>query len=224
MGNFDTALMNEVLDDIIIARRTIRCFRPDPPRDDAVRQIITAGLHAPYARAQVENFTEGYFRRFFVLRAGSDSMATASARFNAKVNELAQDLAEKGKADPVVAEQGRSWARRLKWWQDEGHLPGVTNAPFFIVIAEYRGFAIPDLAQHALAHCLENMWLKATALDLAFQIVSATAEMNNDVPLCGLLGLQPGEWDLMGCALGYAKRPAGPSKRPSAGEVTVWLP
>ncbi len=99
----------------------------------------------------------------------------------------------------------------------------MTNAPYFIVIAEYHGIAIPDLGQHSLAHCLKNVWLKATALDLAYQIISAPAEMNNDAQFCSLLGLQPGEWDLMGCALGYAKHPIGPSKRPSADEVTVWL-
>jgi hypothetical protein len=46
------------------------------------------------------------------------------------------------------------------------------------VIAEHRG--IPDLGQHAFAHCLENMWLKATALDLAFQIISVTSKMSDD--------------------------------------------
>ncbi len=90
--------------------------------EDMVWQIITAGLHAPSARAQVENFTEGYFRRFSIMKAGSESIATASARLNQIVKELAQDLEENGKANPVVAEKGRSWTRRLKWWQDEGHL------------------------------------------------------------------------------------------------------
>ena len=61
MGDFDAQLKNEVLDDIIVSRRTTRNFRADPPGEDMVRQIITAGLHAPYARAQVENFTDGYF-------------------------------------------------------------------------------------------------------------------------------------------------------------------
>jgi nitroreductase len=187
-----------------------------------VRQLITAGLHAPYANTAVENYTEGYFRRFFVIRKGGESMATASALLNAKVKELAAELEKKAKADPAMEEKSRSWRQRLKWFQDLGHVPGVTNAPYFIVIAEHRG--IPDLGQHALAHCLENMWLKATALDLAFQIISVTSKMGDDALFCGLLGLKPGEWDLMGCAVGYAEKPLGPSKRPPAAEVTVWLP
>lgn len=224
MSAIDAKLKNEILDDIILSRRTIRGFRSESPEEDMVRQVINAGLHAPYAKAEVEKFTDGYFRRFFVLRAGSDSMATASACLNEKVKELDAELEEKGKADPVVAEKSHSWANRLKWFQDLGHLPGVTNAPYFIIIAEYRGMGIPDLGQHALAHCLQNMWLKATALDLAFQIVSVTSEMGNDTQFCGLLGLKPGEWDLMGCALGYAKKTPGPSRRPSVDEITVWLP
>jgi len=138
-----------------------------------VRQIITAGLHAPYTKSAVENFTEGYFRRFFVIRTGGDSMVMASTLLNAKVKELAADLEKKGKADPTIEEKSHSWTRRLKWFHDLGHLPGVTNAPYYIVIAEHRG--IPDLGQHALAHCLENMWLKATALDLAFQIIRSAS-------------------------------------------------
>ncbi len=222
MSNFDTKLRNEVLDDIIFSRRTIRTFRPDAAGEDMVQQIITAGLQAPYAKAAVENFTEGYFRRFFIMRKGSDSMAAASALLNAKVKELAADLEKKSKADPAIEEKSRSWTRRLKWFQDLGHLPGVTNAPYYIVIAEHRG--IPDLGQHALAHCLKNMWLKATALDLAFQIISITSKIGDDAQFCGLLGLKPGEWDFMGCAVRYAKQPLSPSKRPPADEVTVWLP
>jgi hypothetical protein len=97
MSNLDTKLRNEVLDDIIILRRTIRTFGPDAPGEDMVLQLIRVGLHAPYTKAAVENFTEGYFRRFFVIRQGSDSMAMASAYLDAKVKELAGDLKKKAR-------------------------------------------------------------------------------------------------------------------------------
>lgn len=97
----------------------------------------------------------------------------------------------------------------------------MTNAPDFIVIAEHRG--IPDLGPHALAHCLENMWLKATALGIAFQIISVTADMGDHQEFCRLLGLAPGEWDLMGCAFGYGAKPVNPSHRPPLAEVVTWL-
>lgn len=222
VGNLDSKAKNRVLDEIIVSRRTIRDFRPEFPPEETVRQLVTAGLHAPYVNAAVERYTEGYFRRFFVMKKGSPSMAKASVLFNAKVKELAEELERKAKTNPAFEEKSRSWRQRLQWFQDLGHVPGVTNAPYFIVIAERRG--IPDLGQHALAHCLENMWLKATALGLAFQIISVTSKMGDDAQFCGLLGLKAGEWDLMGCAVGYAVQPLGPSKRPPPGEVTVWLP
>ncbi|MFA5182958.1 MAG: nitroreductase family protein [Syntrophales bacterium] len=121
-----------------------------------------------------------------------------------------------------IEEKSLSWRQRLKWFQDLGHVPGVTNAPYLIVIAEHRG--IPDLGQHALAHCLENMWLKATALNLGFEIISVMSKMGDDEQFCRLLGLRPGEWDLMGCAVGYSEHPLSPSIRPTAEGVTVWLP
>lgn len=72
---------NQVLDEIIISRRTIRDFRPEFPAEGTVMQSVTAGLHAPYAKTAVENFTTGYFRRFFIMRRGSGSMAAASALY-----------------------------------------------------------------------------------------------------------------------------------------------
>jgi hypothetical protein len=94
------------------------------------RLEVTAGLHAPYAKAAVENFTSGYFRRFFVMRKGSETMAMASALLNEKVKELAADLAGKAKANPAIEEKSRSWRQRLKWFQDLGHVLGVTNGPY----------------------------------------------------------------------------------------------
>lgn len=215
-------LKNKALDEVIRSRRTIREFRPEAPERGAVLQVITAGLHAPFVMAAVERYTDGPFRRFFVLEKGGASLAAASERMNAKVKELAAELEARGQKDPAYKDKASSWLKRLKWFESLGHVPGVTNAPYFIVIAERRG--IPDLGQHALAHCLENMWLKATAMGLAFQIISVTGKMGDDAAFCALLGLEPGRWDLMGCALGYARESLGPSERPSAASATTWLP
>ncbi len=209
------------LDDVIRARRTVREFTALAPPEYLIRQVLLAGLHAPYARAAVERFRDGYFRRFFVFRQGSEGLAAASAFLTAKVKELAADLQRNMEDDPTVAERAHSWAGRLAWFAKGGHVPGVTNAPYFVVIAEHRG--IPDLGREALAHCLQNMWLKATALRLAFQLISVTAQMGGHAGFCELLGLRSGEWDLMGCALGYAAKPMPPSVRPPLDTVTVWL-
>jgi nitroreductase len=212
---------NQALDEIILARRSIREFTSDAPPKDAVTAVINAGMHAPYTLAAVERFAEGSFRRFYVFPKGSEAIAAASGRMNAKVKQLKTAIEAKAAKDTGYRQESASWLGRLSGFERLGHVPGVTNAPYFIVIAEKRG--IPDLGLHALAHCLENMWLKATALDLAFQIISITGKMGDDPEFCALLGLAPGQWDLMGCALGYAAKPLGPSQRPDAAANTSWL-
>jgi nitroreductase len=102
-----------------------------------------------------------------------------------------------------------------------GKVPGVGSAPYFIVVAEKKGF--PAVEQQSLAHCLENMWLKATALGLGFQLVSATAQMDDNPKLCELLGINPGEWALNGCAVGYPAEELTSSVRPPVEKVTRWL-
>ena len=72
-------------------------------------------------------------------------------------------------------------------------------------------------------HCLENMCLKATALGLGFQLVSATGQMDDNPRLCELLGTNPGEWALNGCANGFPSAVLSPSVRPPVKEVTCWI-
>jgi len=67
------------------------------------------------------------------------------------------------------------------------------------------------------------MWLKATALGLGFQMVSVTSLMSSDPPFCTILGIQAGDWELMGCAMGYPREELGPSVRPPVEDVTLWL-
>jgi nitroreductase len=70
---------------------------------------------------------------------------------------------------------------------------------------------------------MENMWLKATALELGFQLVSITSEMPQNPEFCPILGINPGEWELMGCAIGYPQEMLSPSIRPLVEDVTQWL-
>lgn len=213
--------LNTALDMVILARRTIRDFRPEYPDRNAVQDIITAGLHAPYALAAVENYKDGPFRRFFVMRKDGSTIQKASALLNSKVKEEAASIRQKGANDRAYLLKSDSWLSRLDMFSGLGYVPGVTSAPYYIVIAERRG--IPDLGQHALAHCLENMWLKATALGLGFQIISMTGYMGDDPNFCALLGLAAGDWDLMGCAVGYAQKPMPASKRDPLEKTSAWL-
>ena len=212
---------NRYLDQILADRRSHRVFRPEPCSDDEIRRILHAGLLAPFAAAAVGD-SHDYFRRFFVMRRGSESMKAAFPLVMQKVGAMASDLDRAMQDDPKLRGMATGFARRLAVFRDRGTVPGIGTAPFYIVVAERRGF--PPVELQSLAHCLENMWLKATALGLGFQLVSATSQMSSDPAFCALLGLPPGEWELMGCAVGYPADELSPSIRPPVEDVTRWLP
>ena len=88
-------------------------------------------------------------------------------------------------------------------------------------IAEQRG--IPRVEQRSLAHCLQNMWLKASALGLGLQILSITAQLDNDKEFCDLIKIPIGEFALDGCLIGQpAMKPSLP-KRPELSQIMQWL-
>jgi nitroreductase len=195
-------------------------FRTEFCSDEEIRRILHAGLLAPFAAAAVGN-SHDYFRRFFVMRKGSKSMNAAIPLVMRQIQKMGSDLEAGMAKDPALRASAAGFARRLDMFQEKGVIPGIGTAPFYIVVAERRGY--PPVELQSLAHCLENMWLKATALDLGFQIVSVTAEMSSDPAFCAILGLPPEKWALMGCAVGYAADELSPSIRPPVEDVTVWL-
>jgi nitroreductase len=215
-----TEQKNMFLDQILAERRSYRVFRPEIPPEDEIRRILNAGLLAPYAAAAVGG-SKDYFRRFFVIRNGSESMQTAKRLVMEAANRMADDLEQEMNRNAKIRSMAVSFVQRLAMMKSRKVVPGVGTAPYYIVVAERKGF--PPVEQQSLAHCLENMWLKATALDLGFQLVSITAQLSADPNFCNLLGIVPGEWELMGCAIGYPADELGPSIRPPVDDVSRWL-
>ena len=220
MCQFDHAASG-ALDEIIAARRTNRVFLSEFPPKEQISEIIRAGLAAPFAAAAIGGGGTRYFRQFFVFTNESRSISIAGGLMMEKIIELYNDLSEETSNNPGMSEKTRSFAGRLDMMKKMGFVGGVGNAPYFIVVAERKGY--PPIEQQSLAHCLENMWLKATALNLGFQLVSLTAQMGSDPEFCRLLGIEPGEYELNGCAVGYPKEKLPPSVRPPPGDVTKWL-
>lgn len=216
MNDFNHEQKNAILDGIILERRTHRRFKEEIPSDDLIMDIIHAGLHAPFAAAAVGN-EKDYFRRFFIIRKNSETMASLKPLIFGEVLRIDQILEK----NEQLRAQATGFMNRLAMIKEMGFVPGVGTAPFYIVIAEKKGF--PPVEQESLAHCLENMWLKATALGLGFQLVSITAQMADNVEFCRILGLHSGKWGLMGCAIGYPVEKLSPSTRPSVKDVTTWL-
>jgi nitroreductase len=220
MGKETFDQKNIILDEIISDRRTHRKFKQEFPPENNINSIINAGLHAPFAAASVGN-AEDYFRRFFVLKRDSKSMTTAASLIFEEVATMASNLGIAMENDPQLRKQAIGFANRLSMIKKMGKVPGIGSAPYFIVVAEKKGF--PAVEQQSLAHCLENMWLKATALDLGFQLVSATAQMSDNPEFCALVGINPGEWALNGCAIGYPAEELPHSIRPPVEGVTCWM-
>jgi nitroreductase len=210
---------NAVLDRIIGKRRSCRKFTSDIPTDEQIESIIHAGLHAPFAASAIGNTTD-YFRRFFVVRKDSKAMISLIPLVFDEVTAMAGTLEKETARNAGLREQAAGFINRLEMIKKMGIVPGVGTAPFYIVVAERKGF--PPVEQQSLAHCMENMWLKATALGLGFQIVSVTAQMADNERFCQILGLERGKWALMGCATGFPAEPLSPSIRPSVNEVMTW--
>jgi nitroreductase len=220
MGDDISIQKNVYLDQVLAERRSHRQFRPGFCSEEEIRRILHAGLLAPFAAAAVGN-SHDYFRRFFVMRKGSESMNAAIPLVMRQIQKLSADLEDVMQKDPSLRAKAAGFVRRLSMIQSGGVIPGIGTAPYYIVVAERRGY--PPVELQSLAHCLENMWLKATALGLGFQLVSVTSQMSSDPAFCALLGIPPGEWELMGCAVGYPADELSPSIRPPVEDVTAWL-
>lgn len=220
MCKFDASSVT-VLDEIINTRRTYRMFQRDVPPKECIRSIIEAGLAAPFAAAAVGGKRDDYFRRFFVFSGDSRGLVIAGGLLLQKVHMMAEQLEAGMMKDPDLRAKAEPFAKRLSMIRKAGVVPGVETAPYYIVVAERKGF--PPVEQQSLAHCLENMWLKTTALNLGFQLVSVTGQMGSDPEFCRLLGITPDVYELNGCAIGYYREQSPPSIRPPADQVTKWM-
>lgn len=220
MCTFD-AQYDQALDEIINARRTYRIFRPEAPPKEHVSAIIQAGLAAPFAAATAGGRGPEYIRQFFVFSRESRGLVIAGGLLMQKVHMMADELEKKMKHHPPLREKAGTFANRLAMIRNSGVVPGVETAPYYIVVAERKGF--PPFEQQSLAHCLQNMWLKATVLNLGFQLVSVTGEMGSDPEFCRVLGVRPDIFGLSGCAIGYYQEQLPPSIRPPADQVTTWV-
>jgi nitroreductase len=212
MDSADRRSRNSILDDIIMHRRSCRAFSTEVPPKELIVQIITAGMHAPYAAVAVAGRED--FRRFFVIEGFGEKMETIRGIIERHVQEMREQVERKAAADSTFAVATRVFRSRLRG--------GVgISSPWFIVVAEPKGF--PSVAPQSIAHCLQNMWLKATALDLGMQLLSAVETMGDSPAFCRFLDIAPGEYALNACAIGYPAEFLPPSQRPNVDAATTWL-
>jgi len=206
------------LDGALRARRSIRKFKPEAPPREAMDAILEAGLLAPYASLARPSLAD--CRRFFVLARETGTWADAERLMNAEVVRLARRV-RWGVRLPSLRNRWQPFAKRVEKLAAHG-FPEFGTAPRIIVAAERRGH--PRMQKQSLAHAVENMWLETTALGLGFQLFSMVQIMADHREFMALVGLEPGAWDLDGCALGYPAQEPGERKLPALTEVVRWLP
>jgi len=209
---------NNIIDKIIDSRRSIRSFKSEIPSEEHIREIIRAGMLAPYAALMIDPKSD--FRRFFVIKKDNYARKEMANIMQNQVKRAYEAIKEKAEKNPQIAKKSESVLNTLKSRSEKG-LPNFEDAPYFIVVAEAKG-PMP-VEQWSLGHCLENMWLKATALELGFQLISATEQMSNNDEFCNVLGIPAGKFGLNGCLIGYPQNIPPATPRPDPEKSTRWL-
>jgi nitroreductase len=209
---------NKVFDEIIKSRQSIRSFKDDIPSKENIEDILEAGMLAPYA-AQAVGENED-FRRFFVFENGSNSMEIARILMYKKAEQGLDHFKKMVEEKPFLKGKVQSFMDKLQMIVDKGVI-GVGTAPYFIVVAELRG--VPPVEMESIAHCLENMWLKATELELGFGLVSLTSQMAEEEEFMKLLGMPVGKYGINGCAIGYPAAQIPHKSRPDTKKATKWM-
>ncbi len=193
MGNDTMA----VLDQVLAGRHSSRIFAEAAPTGAAIHALLEAGWLAPHAGAAGIPLAEK--RRFFVVSRDSPSHGLL---YSFLMDRLRSNRRKLGLARRIVPGLGRKTAGfySIVSGLSKKGIKTLESAPFWIIVAERRGF--PPAEDKTLAHVLQNMWLKATELGLAFMLLSATSMASRDRRIMETLGLRAGEWALDGCLVG----------------------
>ena len=208
---------NQVLDRILNARKTCRAFAENVPTDDEIKEVIQAGCIAPYASIDAKAVTP--FRHFFVIKKDDPKMEQIDAFIRQQSQVDLDARIKEEETDPFLKENGEGVKKLWKHVAECGEST-FPNPPCLIIAAEWRG---ARRAEHqSLAHMMQNMWIKATALNLDFQIISVTENMVNNQDFCDMLGLPVGRYGILACVLGYAKDNNAP-QHPRATTQIHWL-
>ncbi len=209
---------NRILDDIVEHRRTVRSFKSEVPDRALVEAIIHAGLWAPYASLAVSG--EKGFRMFFVVQKGSETLKKVAVLIQEQAKASLQQMQKLFEEKPFLKEKSTAYLSRISGMAEKG-FPDLLNAPCLIIIAEKRG--MPPAERQSLAHVVQNMWLKATALGLGLRLISAIETLTENKGFCELLGLHVAEFAFTGCVVGFSAQEPQVGKRPDDKAITKWM-
>jgi nitroreductase len=210
--------INAALDGIISTRRSIRRFKPDGLAKEAVENIIKAGFAAPFARAT--DLSLARMRKFVAVKKGSDAHVRLKNMIISNAAENLKKLKLASLFSPKLRKKAALLMERLTRVSEKG-LPSMETAPYFIVIAERKG--MPASQKQSMSYAMENMWLKATAMGLGFQLISAVGMLSGNRDFMRVLGLDDGEYEIDACVIGYPDETPAKRDEVDIGEYTKWL-
>lgn len=191
---------NQVLDKILEERWTCRSFTDEIPSKEDVEAIIQAGIISPYASIASKDVVP--FRHFFVLFKGDPRLPVIERLIKEQTAKDIEVLEEEKKTDEFLRNNSKGldglWGNVAK-----NGVPVFPDPPCLIVAAEWRGARRAE--RQSLAHMIENMWLKATALNLDFGLLSIIESMVDNQEFCDLFGLPAGRYGFHACVIGHHK-------------------
>ena len=191
------------LDQILEQRQSIRSFDTTELPEEMLEAVIEAGRLAPFA-GLVQKDTDS-FRHFFIIHRDSEAA------------EKIKLLCEDGRKQEVLRIESNGLASKYpevaKMIKSISEKPAndILISPWLIIIAERGG--LPQREEICLGYVMENMWLKATEMDLAFRVCSGVSDIHNKKELKALLGLDENEtYAFDACNIGYPKNPIAKRK------------
>ncbi len=201
----DSLLLDRILD----ARWTCRNFEDTVPDKADIEAVIHAGIIAPYPFICEKDVTP--FRHFFVLRKGDPKLAVIDRLIKEQCAVDLESLIKEKEKDPFLRDNSEN-VEKLYSGVIKNGATVFPDPPCLIVLAEWRGARRAE--RQSLAHMVQNMWLKATVLNLDFNLISIIESMVDNREFCDLFGLPIGRYGFHGCVLGYhrgAPRNADPA-------------
>lgn len=209
---------NKTFEQVVKSKRSLPNFSSEIPPIDLLNEIVKSCIHAPYAGALGIPLNE--VRKIYIFKQGTDSMTTARDILLSEIKKNSKKIYAILKFLPFLRKKIKPFAYRLRVFSPKG-IPLLFEAPFFIIIAEKRGF--PMVNEESLTHALQNMWLTATNLGLEFQLITAIPHMANNKQFLKLLKLKKGAYALDGCVVGYPYNYAKESKEYEFEKFVTWV-
>lgn len=190
----DSLLFDRILD----ARWTCRSFEDTIPAKADIDAVIHAGIIAPFPFICEKDVTP--FRHFFVLLKGDPKLAVIDRLIREQAQQELDHLRKEKETDAFLKENSGK-VENLYGGVAKNGATVFPDPPCLIILAEWRGARRAE--RQSLAHMIQNMWLKATVLNLDFNLISLIESMVDNREFCDLFGLPVGQYGFHGCVLGY---------------------